>query len=112
MYHDQWEKVNAVILSWIMNAMKPGLLSSVVYATDASKVWEDLKERFNKVNGSRVLFLHSEIHTLTQGIVIIADYFSKMRDLWDEFDAIMPCPGCSCPKSQNYIQHFKYQRFL
>ncbi|KAH0692344.1 hypothetical protein KY285_019441 [Solanum tuberosum] len=72
--------------------VRPGLLSSVVYASNASKVWEDLNERFNKVNGSRVLFLHREIHTLAQGTVTIADYFSKLRDLLDEFDVIMPCP--------------------
>nr|XP_016458956.1 PREDICTED: uncharacterized protein LOC107782579 [Nicotiana tabacum] len=47
-FHEQREKVNAVVLSWIMNAMCPGLLSSVVYASNAHKVWEDLKERFDK----------------------------------------------------------------
>ncbi|XP_016470506.1 uncharacterized protein LOC107792785 [Nicotiana tabacum] len=71
--HDQWEKVNDVVLSWIMNAVRPCLLSSVVYASNAHKFWEDLKERFNKDTMS------------------IVDYFSKLRDLWDEFDALMLC---------------------
>ncbi|XP_019229658.1 PREDICTED: uncharacterized protein LOC109210661 [Nicotiana attenuata] len=66
-FHEQWEKVNVVVLSWIMNVVRPGLLSTVVYASNAHKVWEDLKERFDKVNESRVLYLHREIHTLTQG---------------------------------------------
>nr|XP_009621229.1 uncharacterized protein LOC104112894 [Nicotiana tomentosiformis] len=110
--HDQWKKVNAVVLSWIMNAVRAGLLSSVVYASNAYKVWEDLKERFDKVNGSRVLHLHREIHTLTQGTMTVADYFSKLRDLWDEFDALMPCPGCPCPESKKYTAHFKYHRLL
>ncbi|XP_070036226.1 uncharacterized protein [Nicotiana tomentosiformis] len=79
--HDQWEKVNVVVLSWIMNALRPDLLSSIVYASNTHKVWEDLKERFDKVNGSRVLFLHREIHTLIQSTMSIADYFSKLRDL-------------------------------
>ncbi|XP_075088230.1 uncharacterized protein LOC142170262 [Nicotiana tabacum] len=111
-FHEQREKVNAVVLSWIMNAMCPGLLSSVVYASNAHKVWEDLKERFDKVNGSRVLYLHREIHTLTQGTMNIADYFSKLRDLWDEFDALMPCPGCPCSESKKYAEHFEYHRLL
>ncbi|KAH0675442.1 hypothetical protein KY290_024492 [Solanum tuberosum] len=89
-------------------SMRIGLLGK----SKLGKVWEDLKERFNKVNRSRVLFLHREIHTLTQGTVTIANYFSKLRDLWDEFDAIMPCPGCPCPESQSYLQHFEYQRLL
>jgi len=77
-----------------MNIVRPGLLSSVVYASNAHKVWEDLKKRFDKVNESRVLHLHMEIHTLTQGTMNVADYFSNLRDIWDEFDALMPCPGC------------------
>ncbi|XP_075086413.1 uncharacterized protein LOC142169102 [Nicotiana tabacum] len=52
--HDMLEKVNVVVLSWIMNVVRPGLLSSVLYASSAHKVLEDLRERFDKVNGSRV----------------------------------------------------------
>ncbi|KAH0636257.1 hypothetical protein KY285_036001 [Solanum tuberosum] len=83
--HDRWEKCNNVVLSWIMNVVRPGLLSSVVYASE----WLDLRERFDTVNGSRIFHLHREIHTLTQGTMKIADYLSKLRDLWDEYDALM-----------------------
>lgn len=74
----------------------------MLYASDVHKVWENLNERFNKVNGSRVLYLRREVHTLTQGTMTIHDYFSKMKDLWDKFDALMPYPGCSCPESKKY----------
>ncbi|XP_019228961.1 PREDICTED: uncharacterized protein LOC109210044 [Nicotiana attenuata] len=80
--HDLWEKVNAMVLSWIMNAVRPGSLSTVFYALNAHKVWKDLKETFDKVNRSRVIHLHREIHTLIQGTMSVADYFSKLRDLW------------------------------
>ncbi|XP_019242594.1 PREDICTED: uncharacterized protein LOC109222729, partial [Nicotiana attenuata] len=110
--HDLWEKVNAIVLSWIMNAVRPSLLSSVLYASSAHKVWKDLKERFDKVNGSRILYLHREVHTLVQEVMTVTDYFSKLRELWDEFDALMPCPGCPCPESKMYAQHFEYQRLL
>ncbi|XP_015160117.1 uncharacterized protein [Solanum tuberosum] len=56
--HDQWEKCNAVVFSWIMNAVRPSLLSYVVYASDARKVWLDLRERFDTMNGSRIFQLH------------------------------------------------------
>ncbi|XP_075091466.1 uncharacterized protein LOC142171677 [Nicotiana tabacum] len=79
--HDQWGKVNVVVLSWIVNAVRPRLLSSVVYDSNAYKVWEDLKERFDKVNGARVKYLHKEIHSPTQGTMTVTDYFSKLRDL-------------------------------
>ncbi|XP_070031966.1 uncharacterized protein [Nicotiana tomentosiformis] len=108
--HDQWEKVNVIVLSWIMNVVRPGVLSSVVYASNAHKFWENLRERFDKVKGARVQYLHKEIHSLTQGSMTMTDYFSKLRDLWDKFDAIMPCPSCPCPESIRYLEHFEYQR--
>ncbi|XP_019266605.1 PREDICTED: uncharacterized protein LOC109244035 [Nicotiana attenuata] len=76
---DLWEKVNVIILSWIMNVVRPRLLSSVLYASSAHRVWEDLKERFDKVNGSRILYLHREVHTLTQGIMTVTGYFSTIE---------------------------------
>ncbi|XP_075086531.1 uncharacterized protein LOC142169195 [Nicotiana tabacum] len=59
---DLLEKVNVVVLSWIMNVVRPSLLNSVLYASSEHKVLEDLRERFDKVNGSRVQFLHKKIH--------------------------------------------------
>lgn len=92
--------------------MRKELLSSIIYASNAYKVWSDLKERFDTVNGSRVFFLHREIVTLAQGTLSVSDYFSRMRNLWDEVDALMPCPSCNCPESRNYAQHHNYQRLL
>ncbi|XP_015160116.1 uncharacterized protein [Solanum tuberosum] len=42
----------------------------------------------------------------------ITDYHSKLRDLWDEYDAIMPCPQCPCPESKKFGEHCDYQRLL
>ena len=42
----------------------------------------------------------------------MSTYFSKLRELWAEFDALMPCPGCNCAESRKYVEHFEYQRLL
>lgn len=63
-------------------------------------------------DGSRIHFLHKEIHSMSQGTLTVSNYFSRFRECWDEFDAIMPCPSCNCPESRNYIQHFDYQRLF
>nr|XP_025883823.1 uncharacterized protein LOC112940259 [Solanum lycopersicum] len=110
--HDLWEKCNAVVLSWIMNSVSTELLSGIVYATSAYKVWSDLQERFDKVNGSRIFYLHKQLATLSQGVSSVSSYFSKMRELWAEFDALMPCPSCSCTESKKYMEHFDYQRLV
>ncbi|KAH0653746.1 hypothetical protein KY289_031424 [Solanum tuberosum] len=110
--HDLWEKCNAIVLSWIINSIRKDVLSSVIYASNVSKVWIDMKERFDKVDGSRIHFLHKEIHTMSQGTSTVSSYYSRLRERWDEFDAIMPCPGCNYPESRTYVHHFEYQRLL
>ncbi|XP_019241987.1 PREDICTED: uncharacterized protein LOC109222031 [Nicotiana attenuata] len=110
--HELWEKCNAIVLSWIMNAVSTELLSGIVYKSNAHKVWTDMKDKYDKVDGSRIFFLHKEIATLSQGISLVSAYFSKLTDLWEEYDALMPCPGCDCPESKSYFEHFEYQRLL
>ncbi|KAH0776350.1 hypothetical protein KY290_007761 [Solanum tuberosum] len=91
---EQWEKCNAFVLSWILNFVSKELMSGIVYATDASVVWFDLKERFDKVDGSRGYQLHREICTIAQR---------------DEFDALVPPPSCGCGKSKVYACDLHYE---
>ncbi|XP_070020789.1 uncharacterized protein LOC142181038 [Nicotiana tabacum] len=95
-----------------MNSVSAELLSSMMYASSSHKVWMDLKGTFDKVNGSRVVFLRKQITTLTQRMSSISAYFSKLKELWEEFDALMPCTGCSSEESKKYVEHFEYQRLL
>ncbi|XP_075096164.1 uncharacterized protein LOC142174274 [Nicotiana tabacum] len=110
--HELWKKCNAIVLSWIINSVSAELLSGMVYGSSAHKVWMDLKETFDKVNGSRVLYLHKQIATLAQGLSSVSAYFSNLKELWAEFDALMPCPGCGCEESNKYVENFEYQRLL
>ncbi|XP_075091814.1 uncharacterized protein LOC142171975 [Nicotiana tabacum] len=81
--YDLWEKYNAIVLSWIINSVSIELLSGMVYATSAHK-----------------------------GISSVSSYFSKLKEFWTEFDALMPCPGYGCEESKRYVKHFEYQRLL
>ncbi|XP_047258904.1 probable serine/threonine-protein kinase WNK4, partial [Capsicum annuum] len=59
--HEQWKRCNAIVLSWIMNTVSESLLSGIVYTTNACVVWDDFKERYDKVNCMRIYQLHCEI---------------------------------------------------
>uniref|UniRef100_A0A1S3ZNT4 Retrotransposon Copia-like N-terminal domain-containing protein n=1 Tax=Nicotiana tabacum TaxID=4097 RepID=A0A1S3ZNT4_TOBAC len=115
MIWNHWERVNAIVLSWIMNSVAKGLLGGIMYASSAQVVWEDLAKRFNKVDGSRTFNLHKEISTLSQGTTFVSIYFSKLKDLWEEFEVLVPTPGCNCPKSREFVaycQKLKLYQFL
>ncbi|XP_055807046.1 uncharacterized protein LOC129875845 [Solanum dulcamara] len=96
----------------ILGRISKELLSGIVYSSDASSVWNDLKERFDKVDGSRIFQLHREIATTTQGTSSISEYFTKLRLLWAEFDSLAPFPGCDCKKSHDFEEFMKRQKLL
>ncbi|XP_070017794.1 uncharacterized protein [Nicotiana sylvestris] len=104
---NHWERVNAIVLYWLMNSVSNGLLGGIMYASSAKAVWDDLHERFDKVDGSRSYNLHKEIATLSQGTLSVSAYFSKLKDLWEEFEALVPAPGCDCPKSREFVVHLQ-----
>ncbi|XP_075098053.1 uncharacterized protein LOC142175370 [Nicotiana tabacum] len=98
-----------------MNCVSKELYSGIVYSTNASSVWGDLKERFDKIDCSRIFQIHKEIATITQGTSSISAYFSKLRLLWAEFDSLAPIPGCDCAKSREFVvfmERLKLLQFL
>jgi len=110
--YEQWEKYNAFVLAWIMNTVSKELLSGIVYVSYAATVCEDLKERFDKADGSRIYQLHRDICTIHQDNLTVSAYFTKLRLLWDEFDALVPPPSCNCDRSRVYVDHIQYLRLL
>ncbi|XP_070047171.1 uncharacterized protein [Nicotiana tomentosiformis] len=78
-----------------------------MYASSAQAVWDDLSDRFNKVDDSRTFNLPKEIATLSQGTVAVSVYFSKIKDLWEEFEALVPAPGCDSPKYEDFVVYLQ-----
>ncbi|XP_028755810.1 uncharacterized protein LOC114715181 [Neltuma alba] len=83
-FFDHWERCNAVVLSWILGSVSKDLASSLVYFQDAHTAWADLKERFDKISGSRIFYLYQEIHSLRQGKLTVFAYYSRLKELWEE----------------------------
>lgn len=107
-----WDRCNAIIVSWILCNVSKDLHSGVLFCSDTHLIWSDLKERFNKVNSARVFQLHKEIFTLVQGVSPVSVYYSRLKDLWDEYDSIMPPPSCTCSRSREFFEHLQHQRML
>ncbi|XP_075083827.1 uncharacterized protein LOC142167794 [Nicotiana tabacum] len=63
----QWDRCNAVVLSWLSSTVSSELVPSIMYAASARKVWDEFKERFDKDNLTRINQLWTEIATIRQG---------------------------------------------
>ncbi|XP_075499126.1 uncharacterized protein LOC142537500 [Primulina tabacum] len=109
---NQWERSNALVHSWIMNTISKDIFGGIVISTDASVVWSDLKEQFDKVNGSRIFSIHPYINKLVQGYNTISVYYSKLKNLWDEYASLVTLSSCKCDTTKQYLKHEQQQRLL
>lgn len=85
-----------------------------MYVSVAQVVRQDLIEKL-KVDGSRTYNLHKEIATLTKGTSSVSVYFSRLKNLREEFEALLPAPGCDSGKPKSFVLHLqnlKLFRFL
>lgn len=71
-----------------------------------------LKERSDRIDGSRIFSLRKEIATLSQGTSFVVVYYSRMKDLWEESEALVPVPGCTCEKSRDNVQFLQRQKLF
>ncbi|XP_070029529.1 uncharacterized protein [Nicotiana sylvestris] len=101
------EMINTIVLSWIMNSIAKNLLGGIMYASSAQVVSDDLSERFNNVDGSRTFNLHKEIAILTQGAASVSVYYPKLKIFWEEFEALVPAPGCDREKSRDFVLYLQ-----
>ncbi|KAK6784041.1 hypothetical protein RDI58_017495 [Solanum bulbocastanum] len=99
-------------ISWLTCNVSKELFSGIHYSSSAHQVWLDLKKCFDKINGSRIYQLHRSIFTLTQGTSSVSSYYTRLRNIWYEYDSILPPPSCDCHKAKDYVEQMQYQRLL
>ncbi|XP_019239864.1 PREDICTED: uncharacterized protein LOC109219851 [Nicotiana attenuata] len=86
--YEQWSCVNDMVISWILNALSKDIADSVIYSKTAKDLWDSLEQRFGRSNGAKLYHLQKELSGLVQGNCDIAGYFTKLKRLWDELDAL------------------------
>ncbi|XP_073025069.1 uncharacterized protein [Primulina eburnea] len=79
----QWERCNAIFLSWLMSSVSKDIFSGIIYCNDASKVWADLKEKFDKICGAcasaRKYIDHEDQQRLIQFLMGLNDSYGQIR---------------------------------
>ncbi|XP_055803840.1 uncharacterized protein LOC129872909 [Solanum dulcamara] len=93
-----------------MNSVSKSLLSGIAFASNASSLWTDLQERFDRVDRSRTYSLHKEIATLQQRTAFVSIYHTRLKALWDDFEVLVPSPCYNCEKSRGFVAHMNRQK--
>ncbi|KAJ0890765.1 putative RNA-directed DNA polymerase [Helianthus annuus] len=98
----QWDRCNSVVLTWLLNSISEELFLGQVFSKLASEVWTDLKESFDKIDGSVVYDLYKKINCIAQNGSTVAEYYNKLTTMWKQFDAMLQLPSCSCQAAKDY----------
>lgn len=97
---------------WIGSTVAGELMPSIVFASNAKKVWSHFKEKFNRCILTRIYHLWTEIASLKQGTDSVTSYYTKMSDLWNELDVLILTSACECEESRSSLELLANQRLL
>ncbi|KAK1406225.1 hypothetical protein QVD17_41514 [Tagetes erecta] len=112
---NQWDRCNSVVLTWLLNYVSEELYVGQVYSELASEVWEDLKETYDRVDGSVMFGLYQKINSVTKNGSTVSDYYHRINTMWKQFDAMVQLPSCTCQASKDFNdfnQLIKLMQFL
>ncbi|GKA33497.1 ribonuclease H-like domain-containing protein [Tanacetum coccineum] len=102
---NQCDMCNSIIVTWILNSLSSNLFAGAIYVKTASEIWNDLKETYDKVDGSAMFNLHKSINSLNQDGTSVAEYYNNLNSLWKQFDAMVSLPPCTCEADKHFEKH-------
>lgn len=111
----QWDRCNTLVKTWLLGAMSKEISDSVIHCKDAAGMWLELKERFSQINTVALFQVEAAIHGCEQGTATVTSFFTKLKALWDEKDALSTFPACSCdaaPEVKKLLETQKTIKFL
>ncbi|GKE04561.1 ribonuclease H-like domain-containing protein [Tanacetum coccineum] len=79
-YSSQWDRCNSIVLSWLLNSVSDDLYLGQIFSENASEVWSELKETYDKLDGSVTLNLLNKIHNFKQGELTVSEYYQAFGE--------------------------------
>ncbi|CAH9055128.1 unnamed protein product [Cuscuta epithymum] len=110
--HARWQRINNMVMSWLLHSVHSSLSPTVLYAPDAATVWSDFKDRYSTANGPRIYEIERSIATLRQQDDSIPAYHNKLSGLWEELNLLDPPPQCTCTARAAYFSQIERRRLM
>nr|KYP40646.1 hypothetical protein KK1_038000 [Cajanus cajan] len=91
-----WRRCNNMVVSWLVHLVSIPIRHNILWMDCADEIWKDLKSRYSQGDLLRVSDLQFEASSMQQGELIITEFFTKLRVVWDELENFRPDPICIC----------------
>ncbi|KAK9666335.1 hypothetical protein RND81_14G178000 [Saponaria officinalis] len=94
--YQDWIRTDYTVLRWILNSLSESIARSVSYADSSQQLWDELQERLNQTNGPLLYQLRKEMMQITQGDDTVAEYYSRLKSVWEDLKSMDGLPDCTC----------------
>ncbi|CAH9118233.1 unnamed protein product [Cuscuta europaea] len=114
---DDWLTIHSMLVSWLMNTIAPEVKNTLSKYEDAKLLWDELKERFSVMDGSRIHQLKVNIARCEQSSPLsVGTYYGQLKMWWDELNNYEPlltctCGKCTCKLGEQHAQRWESERF-
>ncbi|CAO2816266.1 unnamed protein product [Amaranthus hypochondriacus] len=108
-----WKRCNNMVTGWLIASLDRSIARSIMYFKTAHAIWTDLEGRYGTPSSSQLYRLQEQLlHTTQESGMTIAEYFTKVKSLWDEIDDLRPLPACTCNPKDSFTKIQQDQRIL
>nr|XP_016492511.1 PREDICTED: uncharacterized protein LOC107812013 [Nicotiana tabacum] len=90
------ERCDDMVTSWILNSLDKEIADIVEYANDAVELWKELEDRYDLTNKTKLYQIQKEINDISQGVLDITGYYTKMKKLWEKLSTLSAKTQCTC----------------
>lgn len=94
----------------VMERYRKSLHESITYAETAKDLWTDLEERYSQRSGIRIHQIKQDITLLSQGDLSVTEYFTRLKELWDELGTYLTLPVCTCGAAKVFNKHVEEEK--
>lgn len=101
-----------MVRSWILNSLSKDIVEVFLYVNTAKELWDELRERIMGCNGPLLYQIQKEITTVTQENTIVAQYYTKLKKLWDELACLTPVLECSCGAARTIYETLDFGKLV
>lgn len=91
-----WVRNDYMIRGWLCRSIDERIANSLTYIESVEKLWEELKERYAQTNAPLLYSLKKQVKNLEQENSPVADYYFKLKHIWDEIQDVEGLPECNC----------------
>jgi len=81
-----------MVIAWLTNSVSDPIAESILFLNSTREIWLQLEKRFSLSNGSTKYQINKEVYSMKQNHASINDYYTNLRCLWEELEAMSQFP--------------------